>query len=138
MKVFIIDDDDFSLFFTRYKLNAENLTADIHTFLWAEEALDALLECAPEDVPEVVLLDLNMPLMDGWQFLEALAPRWAVISKKCRIYILTSSLDSSDKSKADLNPMVSALFAKPIGSEEVSLLAAQYRESLSENPKDKL
>lgn len=119
MKIFIIDDDQFSLFFTRYKLLTDKLTEDIHTFLSAEEGLKSLSQCNDDSIPDVILLDLNMPVMDGWQFLEALESSWPRYKNRCRVFILTSSLDSSDQKRANLNPMVAGFFDKPLHSEDI-------------------
>lgn len=127
MKVFIVDDDKFSLFYTRYKLIADGLSEDINTFQFAEEAIEYIL-CDPENhAPDILLLDLNMPVMDGWQFLDALSPFWSRIMGKCRIYILTSSLDAADEVKAKENPMISAFFDKPIHSEDLELILSHCR-----------
>ena len=129
MKIFIIDDDQFSLFYTRYKLIADRLTEDIHTFLSAEKGLAALTDSGDEDIPDVILLDLNMPVMDGWQFLGALGPSWPRFKDKCRIYIVTSSLDSADQIRANQNPMVTGFFDKPLHSEDTILIQSQEHTS---------
>lgn len=125
MKIFIVDDDQFSLFYTRYKLIAEGLSDDIETFQFPEEAFQLLISGSADHIPDIILLDLNMPVMDGWQFLEALAPYWPNIRKKCRIYVLTSSLDAADEVKAKENPMVTAFFDKPIHAEDVEIILLQ-------------
>lgn len=121
MKIFIIDDEEVSLFISKRILTLSEQTADIHVFLFAEKALNFI----DKDIPDVILLDLNMPIMNGWEFLDALAPNWVNLMNKCRIYILTSSLDYLDEIKAKEHPMISGLMHKPLSSESVNLIYSQ-------------
>ena len=122
MKVFIIEDEEVSLFLTQQVLINSKVTNEIHSFLSAEEAFRSIQAGSDEDVPDVILLDLNLPVMDGWGFLDALMPHWEGLKKKCRIYILTSSLDSFDEEKAKTHSMVSGLLSKPINRESVRII----------------
>ncbi|GEO03385.1 response regulator [Adhaeribacter aerolatus] len=122
MKIFIIDDDEVSIFFARHLLLLENAAPDITTFLCAEEALQTLQASAVPDLPDAIFLDLNMPIMDGWEFLEALAPIAQKITQNCRIFILTSSLDYSDILKIKDYPLVSGFIHKPIKQEDIQMV----------------
>lgn len=126
MKVFIIDDEEVNNFLNRKKLVSEGLSEeeDIHSFLFAKDALRALSEGSEEDLPDIVLLDINMPEMDGWQFLDAIAPFKSRL-KKSRIYVLTSSLAFSDQTRAEENSMVAGFIRKPISTENIRVLSAQ-------------
>jgi CheY-like chemotaxis protein len=119
MKVYIIDDEEVNIFLTRKKLISAGLSEDkdIHAFLFAKDALSSLFKCSAENLPDVVLLDINMPEMDGWQFLDALAP-FKSRFKEIRIYILTSSLALSDEAIAKDNSMVAGFIRKPISDED--------------------
>lgn len=74
MKAFIIDDDYLSIFVTKNVLALSNVIHDVKAFLSGAEALEALHACSDDNIPEIIFLDLNMPVMDGWEFLDALAP----------------------------------------------------------------
>jgi CheY-like chemotaxis protein len=65
-------------------------------------------------LPDIILLDINMPVMDGWDFLDAYSPLHSQVAKKIRIYILSSSISESDMDKANRNPLVSRFVSKPI------------------------
>jgi DNA-binding NarL/FixJ family response regulator len=64
MKAFIVDDDEISLLLTKHLLQLEGVD-QVKTFAGAEKALDYLLVNGPQALPDAILLDLNMPLMNG-------------------------------------------------------------------------
>jgi CheY-like chemotaxis protein len=127
MKAFIIDDDHLSTFLTQSMLELEGVAQEVYAYHSAVEALEALRVAAVEQLPSVILLDLNMPIMDGWELLAALVPLEQKLSGKCRIYILTSSLDSSDMSRMQAFPIVSGFIQKPISSEDIELIFQHNR-----------
>ncbi|GAB3537177.1 response regulator [Pontibacter brevis] len=127
MKIFIIDDDHLSIFLTRNMLDLEGTTHTIQTFLSASAALGVLHACTDDTIPDLIFLDLNMPLMDGWDFLEALAPLHEKLDQKCSLYILTSSLDISETNRMQDYPVVTGLLHKPITSEDIQLVFNQFR-----------
>ncbi|GAA4431532.1 response regulator [Pontibacter saemangeumensis] len=123
MKIFIVDDDPISIFLTQRSFEMEGVEASIHPFLSAEEALEMLGKASLEDLPDIIFLDLNMPGVDGWEFLEAFEQLPDVSAlEKCRTYILTSSLDTSDIAKANESPLVKGFIHKPIGPEDIQVI----------------
>lgn len=129
MKTFIIDDDTISIYLTRHILKVAGLPGEICTFLSAEEALHDIIRALPTNLPQLIFLDLNMPAMDGWEFLDALAPYKDHLLDHCRIYILTSSLDVSDTAKAKDYALVYGLIHKPIEQEDVQAILAELASS---------
>lgn len=128
MKIFLIDDDGVSLFLTQRLLILEGFR-DIRAFQSAEEALELLASSSMEEIPDVVLLDLNMPGMSGWEFLDALPPLELKLRGKCSVYILTSSLDVSDTARSQQYSIVSGLIHKPITPEDIKVIAQQVTET---------
>ncbi|GAB3196138.1 CheY-like chemotaxis protein [Pontibacter aydingkolensis] len=128
MRIFLIDDDRLSIFLTESMLALEGFTHETKSFLSAAEALEALGSGGDDAVPDLIFLDLNMPVMDGWGFLDALAAAQlnSKIKAKCSIYILTSSLDLADTLKTERYPLVSGLIHKPIKSEEIKFIFSQH------------
>lgn len=93
--IFIVDDDPITVFGIRKMLQSLYPQRPIHTFANGKQALDAVK--AGIDVgalPEVIFLDINMPIMDGWQFLEAFIR--LPIDIPIRVNIVTSSIDPFD------------------------------------------
>lgn len=125
MKTYLIDDDDLAIYLTEHLLRAEGFSNCICTFQSAQEALARLVgqeQCAPQ----VVFLDLNMPLMNGWQFLDALAPYQEALRGSCHIYILTSSLALKDLEKSKQYELVAGLIHKPLDRGEIRAIQSRY------------
>lgn len=125
MKTYLIDDDDLSVYLTEHLLRVEGFSNCICTFQSAGEALDKLVG-QQQRVPQIVFLDLNMPLMNGWQFLDALAPHREALRGNCHIYILTSSLALNDLEKSKQYDLVAGLIHKPLDSKEIRAIQSRF------------
>jgi CheY-like chemotaxis protein len=75
-----------------------------------------------EEFPDVIFLDLNMPEMDGWEFLEEFRkfPEWSL--KKCQVYILSSSADHYDIERSRSYEMVRDFITKPLTADKLQSL----------------
>jgi CheY-like chemotaxis protein len=82
------------------------------TYLNGREALDNLLATADADTRSLILLDINMPVMSGWEFLDAIQDQ--PFAKHMKVAMVTSSVDASDKLKAKTYPQVVGFLEKPI------------------------
>ncbi|WP_299754654.1 response regulator [uncultured Pontibacter sp.] len=120
-KVFIVDDDEVSIFLTEAILEAESFANECKGFLDAKIALQNLMDSvhgsSTEALPEVIFLDLNMPFLSGWDFLEALSPYEQALRGRCRIYILTSSVDEQEQKRAAHSKLVAGFLQKPLEDE---------------------
>ncbi|OGX90773.1 response regulator [Hymenobacter coccineus] len=119
MLTYLIDDDPVSLFLAEQVLRQAGVASPIRQFATAEAALQFLSSHLTTEVPHVILLDLNMPAMNGWEFLEALRPHAAALVGHCHIYILTSSLSLSDTARAKDFALVSDVIHKPLSEDGV-------------------
>lgn len=93
----IIDDDPITVFGIKKMLHSIEASEHIITYANGKEAIDGI-KLLIEDgsgVPEVIFLDINMPIMDGWQFLEEFIA--LPLKERIRINIVTSSIDPADK-----------------------------------------
>ncbi|RDC66433.1 response regulator [Adhaeribacter pallidiroseus] len=123
-KTFLVDDDAISALLTKHLLKLHHFTEDVTTFYQPEEALNYLTNYPAHELPALILLDLNMPFMSGWEFLEALTPEEQAIQAACKIFILTSSLEHADVLKSQEYPLVSGFIQKPIQPEDIATILA--------------
>ena len=116
----IIDDDPINNLICEKLLMMSEVTASTRSFLVAADALD-WLNTLPSALPELIFLDINMPLIDGWGFLERLEKQMP--AHGIRICILTSSISLEDEARAATYPVVSDFIAKPLTLEKIRNLA---------------
>ena len=116
---YLIDDDEIYIFTTKKLINKIDFCEEVAVFQNGKEAIDAIKFTLrnKNELPDVILLDLNMPIMDGWQFLDEFI---RIKSEKLiKIYIVSSSVDPSDIERANTYNMVSNYIVKPISREKL-------------------
>lgn len=93
----IIDDDPITVFGMRKMLDSLVTYNTMNTFENGKLAIDSIKDMIADgqEIPEVIFLDINMPIMDGWQFLKEFIA--LPLENKVRINIITSSIDSKDE-----------------------------------------
>ncbi|QCW99192.1 response regulator [Aggregatimonas sangjinii] len=96
--VFIIDDDPITVFGIKKILTNVVVCKTVSTYMNGKLAIDDIKENINNgNVPQIIFLDINMPIMDGWQFLEEFLK--LPITQKVRINIVTSSIDQADRDR---------------------------------------
>ncbi|HEX4888309.1 MAG TPA: response regulator [Luteibaculaceae bacterium] len=118
-QVCIIDDDPIYIFGAKRMIQKAEVCESIMVYRNGKEAFESLhaLYQAQVKLPDVILLDLNMPIWDGWQFLDEFTK--IPIEQKIILYIVTSSVDPADMEKAKKYALVSNFVVKPITSESI-------------------
>ncbi|WP_366186649.1 response regulator [Flavobacterium ovatum] len=121
-QVCIIEDDPTHLFITKKYIELSGLVENIMVYKNGKEAYDQLkaIITASQKLPEIILLDLNMPIWDGWQFLEEFLK--IPIESKINIFILTSSVNSEDKIHAEKFNLNGKYLVKPITLGEIKAI----------------
>lgn len=111
-RILLVDDDPIFLTLAELAIKKERSDVEIFKAFNGEEAIEFL----SNDVVDAIYLDLNMPVMNGWEFLDACMDRNQTSNK---IFVLTSSIDPSDKKRAEENPLVAIMLEKPLNKEKI-------------------
>ena len=119
----VIDDDPIVVFGLRKMLEHSKMNAGFLSFENGQDALDFLIpkmEINDEETPDVIFLDLNMPIMNGWEFIEEYVkinvPTEGVTPV---LYVVSSSIHKADHDKADRISEVSGFIIKPVTLDEL-------------------
>lgn len=121
-KTYIIDDDKISVKLMSLLISKNEFSEEINAFFNAQSALDELKKnCSNiENLPDAILLDLNMPIMDGWQFLDEFIHLPMV--KDISVFIVTSSIDPVDIEMSKKYNMLKGYIMKPITAEKLKFM----------------
>ena len=115
-KVLLIDDNSMDNFINKKLLETGNFAANIIPHESAAEALAYLKNEKPDHLPQIIFLDINMPGMDGFQFLDEFEKLPASVHDKCKIIMLSTSENFKDLNRANKNPLVKKFLNKPLTS----------------------
>ncbi len=112
--VWFIDDDEVNNMLSERMIKKHFPDIKASSFLFAKDALD-LLSKKNEEIPEAIFLDINMPEMDGWEFLDG----FEKLNLSIPIYMLTSSIDPKDQETANHYSCVKDFISKPLKEERL-------------------
>ena len=129
----IIDDDEFNNKICTVNISKIAKDADIRTFLDAHDGFNFIsteYSKPGNDASAILFLDLNMPGMNGWEFLEKFNKLDEDLKTRIKINILSSSVDKRDIQKAKENKNVKHYLIKPLTKETIRLITySQNREA---------
>lgn len=122
--VLLIDDNEIDNFINERIIATSYFSKNIIVKKSAPDALEYLKSLENDkDIPEIIFLDLNMPVMDGFGFLEEFAKLDEGVKRKSKVIVLSSSISPDDINRASTNPFVYKYLNKP--------LSDKYLEAIS-------
>ncbi|WP_034261083.1 response regulator [Altibacter lentus] len=113
--IFLIDDDPLSNMITHRMISHTYPHWTISCFECGRKVLGELKERREDTLPDLLVVDLNMPGFSGWELLETLEA--AGQTRKIPVAILTSSIDPNDRERAKQHPLVNEFLIKPLRPE---------------------
>ncbi|GAB4417812.1 MAG: response regulator [Bacteroidia bacterium] len=119
--VMLIDDDGITNLIHQSLISRYDPHIELQAYNDARHALNTLVDQQkndPASLPELILLDINMPGMNAWEFLEA----YQAEGLSCYLMILTSSIDKRDRDKAAQYPAVRGFIVKPLSRTDLDAL----------------
>jgi CheY-like chemotaxis protein len=130
-KILLIDDDEINNFLNSMIIDEAELAHEVKTYTSAEKALQYLSALVKDpnsqDLPDLILLDVNMPEMDGWDFLEEYKKLNQKILKKTKLMMLSSSMHERDVNRAKTYNFVVDYLPKPLTPALVDKIKSRFK-----------
>lgn len=129
-KVYLIDDDEINNFICTNILRKIDFCKEVLAFESGTEALDALKRVVDQgdmsQVPDAIFLDINMPIMNGWDFLSEYKGFKDKITKKVTLFMLSSSIYQADVEKSRQFGEVADFVTKPLNADLLNDIKTKY------------
>jgi response regulator of citrate/malate metabolism len=115
-KILLIDDDEITNFFNRKLIQNSNPLAGVHTVSSVTQAMEFLRINKSDTFPNIIFLDIFMPVKNGWDFLEEFQNEFGKDTSGINLYMLSSSIYLDDITKANNHKLVKGYLTKPLSS----------------------
>ncbi len=127
-RLLLVDDDDATIFLNTYMVEMTGLVSNIDSASSGQKALDYLAaqESAGATGPDLIFLDLNMPRVDGWEFMEEYCSFSDAFKAGRVIIILSASPNPDDRLRAAKTPYVNEFMNKPLTVENIQIVIKKY------------
>ena len=124
--IWVVDDDNIYQIIVNKIIQKSEMFSAISSFKNGKDAINAVSNSLNniESFPDIILLDINMPIMDGWEFMEELQVLKPSINKQIIVYIVSSSIAVEDKNKAKSYPDILGYLSKPVNINDLILIAS--------------
>ena len=118
----LVDDNEIDNFTNKRLLETYNFAAHIIVTGGGKSGIDFLSSCKDEELPNIILLDIMMPIMDGFQFLDEFAKQRDAVKKTCKIVMLSTSESFKDLNRANKSPYVYKFLNKPLSEQMLAAI----------------
>ena len=118
-QVYVVDDDEIFHFILKKLFEQQDDKLKVTSFLCAEDALERLQHPENQRLPSLIILDMNMQRMNGWDFIEAYRDIKSSLTEQIPIIMCSSSIDMRDMQKVKRTPELKAYITKPLDSEKM-------------------
>lgn len=124
--IWIVDDDAIYQIIANKIIQRSEMFSAISSFKNGKEAIDYLYNALENNanLPDIILLDINMPIMDGWEFMEEMGLIKPKLPKEIVVYIVSSSIAVEDKNKSKSYENILGYLSKPITVNDLVLIAS--------------
>lgn len=130
----VIDDDKIYHFIVKKEIEISGVAEKIFFFENGEEAIqffeNLILNKDDANIPGLILLDINMPVMDGWEFIEKYVGLKPLLNRKIVLFLVSSSVNAVDINRAKSISEISDYVIKPVSRENIHQMVDTY---LSQN-----
>lgn len=128
LTTYIVDDDDIYQFMASRTIKMTNMVGEIKTFPNGKSAVDYILSHSEdsETLPDVIFLDINMPIMNGWEFLEEFKRIKSMLKKDIKVCMVSSSIDEVDIRRANENENVYKFMTKPVKQQKFQEVLSEF------------
>jgi len=123
--ILLVDDDDDDNYFHQIVINKMNITEKIEIAFNGEQAL-VFLKKENQNRPDIIFLDINMPKMNGWEFMETYKHLRADQKAKVVVMMLTTSENPDDKNRAAQYSEIIGFNSKPLTEEMITAILEKY------------
>jgi CheY-like chemotaxis protein len=130
--ILLVDDDEVTNFYVEHLIRKMSLAQNVHVEMTGRDAMNYLMGLVQSDsaiLPELILLDINMPVMNGFEFLEEFENSPVAGRYKGKIFMLTSSALDQDKQRAAKFSFLSGFYTKPLNTNILDEIAKRMNLS---------
>ncbi|MBP4142551.1 response regulator [Flavobacterium sp. I-SCBP12n] len=124
--IWVIDDDVIYQIIINKIIQRSEMFSSTSSFKNGKEAIDSLNNSLKNnsDLPDIILLDINMPIMDGWEFMEEMGLIKPKLKKDIIVYIVSSSIAIEDKNRSKTYANILGYLSKPVTVNDLVLIAS--------------